>query len=571
MKFCRKKGGVLVAAVMVITVGTVPLWAQESRQGDRVIHRYFDPGLWGDEQHRSTTSQDEHSESRSARRPSSRPGDAPGLWLSPGQGEWILTAEGPLGPEAVEQPHGNLDTPQGQTELDDRTDRVDELDYQNNFDPSVVPFKRGVVQDRIRHSGDGSYAAYLADSSYRTVSTGGRLRPGEERFWGSFLVRIEPETRQLIPSVAPHQRVLSVDSEPELEVTIERDGADNFYLSGSHDELVRVNLELAVQRQYFDGAMDGSVGWDDFATFNGLDDEAMRRRAGEVVEMIGIDPGQMSPLQALERLVEYHRGFEARPYQQRSGSDLYEEISRERVGVCRHRSLTFMISAHFLGINTRYVYNEAHAFVEVYWPGQGWRRIDLGGAADAFNYHSDGGGNVHDGIWDWEFPRPDIYEEEIANLPGGGGEGAGGETGAAVEASEQSGDEDPLEHHDELDPFGGEEGGDMAMPQGHEGDHGVSDRHDHDTGEATRVQVVEADGAVYRGQPMRVRGAVEQVDGGEMVEVFLLPSGTVQWEQGLRLGTATVDADGKFDEEWTIPHQISLGRWQLRGRIVEVP
>ena len=50
-----------------------------------------------------------------------------------------------------------------------------------------------------------------------------------------------------------------------------------------------------------------------------------------------------------------------------------------RKGVCRHRAYAFLVTAQSLGIPTRLVENEAHAWVEVH-DGTLWRRIDLGGA-----------------------------------------------------------------------------------------------------------------------------------------------------------------------------------------------
>jgi hypothetical protein len=62
------------------------------------------------------------------------------------------------------------------------------------------------------------------------------------------------------------------------------------------------------------------------------------------------------------------------------GAQLYAELSRSRKGVCRHRAYAFTVTALGLGIPTRMLRNEAHAWVEVY-DGVRFHRIDLGGAA----------------------------------------------------------------------------------------------------------------------------------------------------------------------------------------------
>jgi len=64
---------------------------------------------------------------------------------------------------------------------------------------------------------------------------------------------------------------------------------------------------------------------------------------------------------------------------------LYEELALSRKGVCRHRSYAFLVTAHRLGLPTRFVHNEAHAWVEVF-DGRLWHRIDLGGAAGRIEY-----------------------------------------------------------------------------------------------------------------------------------------------------------------------------------------
>src|SRR5690606_39128426 len=64
---------------------------------------------------------------------------------------------------------------------------------------------------------------------------------------------------------------------------------------------------------------------------------------------------------------------------------LYEELALSRKGVCRHRSYAFLITALRVGLPTRFVHNEAHAWVEVF-DGRLWHRIDLGGAAGRVEY-----------------------------------------------------------------------------------------------------------------------------------------------------------------------------------------
>lgn len=545
-----------VAAVGAVTVAALPVSTQESTDGDRVIHRYFDAED-GDGDAESGLPEGAGGDGREAGvegadRPPTPAGAAPGMWMSPAHGEWIWTPEGPTGPGELTQPHGDLGAGAGPTELDGQTDRVDRLDYQSSFEPSVIPFKRGGVQDRVRRGRDGGYSVELGPRSYQEVPVGGELREGQERFWGSFLVRLEPERHFRIPSVAPGQRVLSVETEPEVRVDLRRDQADNFYVVGDADELVRINIELAVDRWYFDGAIDDSVGWEDFEIADWLDDQLLER-AETVFETIGVDRNSATPAEVLDRLVEYHRSFESRPVELPPGADRYVEISRRGVGVCRHRAMTFLISARAVGFETRYVYNDAHAFVEVDWPGQGWRRIDLGGAADEIDVQNRGSGAIHDGIWDPEFTRPDQYQEEMARL--------GGEVD---DTDPESGSEESTDPGIDADPDTGDVDAELGEFDEFEPPH-----FQEEPGRGADVEIQESEGEVYRGSEIEVRGRVEPSEAGQVVEIVLVPVGAADLDAGISLGRTDVEPGGGFQGRWEVPETVSLGRWQLQGRIAD--
>ena len=78
------------------------------------------------------------------------------------------------------------------------------------------------------------------------------------------------------------------------------------------------------------------------------------------------------------QLSDYFRAFMPGEQIEQDGS-VYERLTLSQIGVCRHRSYAFMVTARALGIPTRYVTNQVHAFVEVLDPSGRWRRVDLGG------------------------------------------------------------------------------------------------------------------------------------------------------------------------------------------------
>jgi hypothetical protein len=110
--------------------------------------------------------------------------------------------------------------------------------------------------------------------------------------------------------------------------------------------------------------------------------DSVRSEGVRIARQIGVVDGT-GPSEALRTLVRYFRGFSPsnEHLHATSGVDLYREIATSQKGVCRHRAYAFMVTALALGLPTRFVRNEAHAWVEVN-DGTRFHRIDLGGAAD---------------------------------------------------------------------------------------------------------------------------------------------------------------------------------------------
>ena len=98
--------------------------------------------------------------------------------------------------------------------------------------------------------------------------------------------------------------------------------------------------------------------------------------------------------------------------------DIYRDLCDSQAGVCRHRSFAFMVTANALGIPTRYVQNEAHAFVEVWFPDRGWQRIDLGGAALRMDVTGADNKTLHRPRADDPFHKPPEYKNQYTQLEG---------------------------------------------------------------------------------------------------------------------------------------------------------
>jgi|GEM_PF-1565529 len=633
--FRRASRAVLLAGLLLgCAAGLFALsthaWAQQTMSGEvgpdsrRVLHEYFDP--WNIQLSGAASARSASPSGSASGNPfAGLSGQPPGLSLQPATNEMILGNQGPVDAGATATPWGPLDPGAGApSRLDSATDRVDHLNYWANFEPSVVPYKRVVVQNQVRYVG-GEYSLHLESASFRTVAIqGGAARGDEEVFWGSFLLRARAGERHPIPSVAPDQRILSVQVAPMMGLRVEQDEADNFYIVPQLDGLLRVNMKVAAPKNYFNGDFSAAVRWGDFSQLPQRRDTRLsspiKNVAAGVLKLNGAST-RMAPRDALFALIEYYRDFEARPFPaELAGTDLYRAISQAQVGVCRHRSLAFVISARALGIPARYIYNEAHAFVEVYWPKMGWRRIDLGGAAEQLDYSGRRGGGVHQAASD-ALPQPPNYMSELermgADIPGyddedsalsedgssasqgaqaGPGESSGdgpsedkpsengpsGEEsvaagqGEALEKAAQAGaamSQAPLEDAEAAEPLvDGAQSSPAEASAGHEdmietkASENVA-KEDVDPRVAVRIDAVASNPEIFRGTALQLNGSIFSVQGRPIsratIKVFLGPLGVESTEGLALLGEIESDTSGRFSGQFPIPDDISIGRWSV--------
>lgn len=638
------RGGALLCLALICAGGifapSATGWAQQSGSSEdasssrdsaqsdrrrsnsrRVLHEYFDP--WN-VQFSGQASARKDSEDAGEGSFGGAPGQPPGLSLQPATDEMILGNQGPVDAGNTATPWGPLDPGAGApSRLDSETDRVDHLNYWANFEPSVVPYKRVVVQNQVRTI-DGEYSLHVDSGRFSGVTIqGGAARGDEEVFWGSFLLRARDGERHPIPSVAPEQRILSVQVAPMVGLRVERDEADNFYIVPASDGLLRVNMKIAAPRVYFSGVLSQAITWRDFSQLPQRRDtrlsKPIQRVAADVLKLNGAST-RMAPRDALYALIEYYRDFEARPFPDTlAKDDLYAAISEAQVGVCRHRSLAFVISARALGIPARYIYNEAHAFVEIYWPKMGWRRIDLGGAADQLDYAGRRGGGVHQAEPD-ALPQPPNYISELermgADIPGysddpdadfngdstsnqadGASETDGqGASSAGAQGDEQlsaTGEGEAAEPADDLaaspsqddaletaaqmaEDTPGDQAGDDPEVEGEAQIHEPSQEDEStqappepevDERRAVRIDVVASNPEIFRGTALELNGSIFSVQGRAisraMLKVYLGPVGVESTDGLVLLGEIESDAGGRFAGQFLIPDDISIGRWSV--------
>jgi hypothetical protein len=250
--------------------------------------------------------------------------------------------------------------------------------YDDPFTPATAPFKRFEAFDGVRND----YRLYVHDERLVEVTTAARPGADDVAFYADLVVDVAPDRSVRIPSVGPGARIvrarLGIGAD-DLPMRVMRDGADNWFLQVSgprRPTRARLVMEVVIARAAFGGDF-GDPAWSDLPSIPLLPVHVARESAA-VRSAIGVSRA-MRPRQAVAKLVAYFRGFADADDPPRGHGSIYLDLALSKKGVCRHRAFAFLVTAQGLGIPTRMVVNEAHAWVEVH-DGTMWRRIDLGGA-----------------------------------------------------------------------------------------------------------------------------------------------------------------------------------------------
>jgi hypothetical protein len=258
--------------------------------------------------------------------------------------------------------------------LDSNTSRPNQVSYSDPFVPAIPPFKRLYAYDAV----DEKLDLIVANRELHEIAIGGHVAAGDDQFFGDLEVEGSSDGVRL-PSVGPDARVLSLVLDPPASARVRADGADNRFLELQAPGPHHLTMHLAIDREVFGSSFNPAT-WDDLQSSLPARPALLFDAAAPVLAKIGVSREQM-PAQVTARLVEYFREFVPSddPIEER-GAALYQRIALSQRGVCRHRAFAFVVSALALGLPSRFVHNEAHAWVEVY-DAKIWHRIDLGGAA----------------------------------------------------------------------------------------------------------------------------------------------------------------------------------------------
>ena len=457
---------------------------------------------------------------------------------------------------------------------DENTGTDGTLHYVSVFNPDVLPFKRMSAFD----STDEAFTLHTSRAVLTEVPVGGRTDPKtRDRFWGDVLIKLEPGTDVALPSVAPDMRILSYEAKPSVRLKFSKDGSDNFYVrsdeptaSGTFHLVFYADADAGYfapslpQRRYKvrDVAAHAPPELKPMMPAKVRDDAAITMR------QLAIDP-DMELGSAFNTLVGYFRAFKAGDIPHPTG-DTYRDLCDSKAGVCRHRSFAFMITANALGIPTRLVENEAHAFVEVWFPERNWQRIDLGGAALRMDVTGANNKTLHRPRQEDPFIKPPEYRQNYTQLEGdikglsdqqiaekkksldeappSGASGAnGGATNAASARAAANGSGAPLAP-DRITP-------DPSLPA-------VTQDPKKPT---PKLLVTTASASAYRGDLIHIEGIARVGDKplpDRVVYVFLSPAGA-NGAHPIQIGSPKTGADGVFRVDLPLPPQLDLSTYEI--------
>lgn len=263
----------------------------------------------------------------------------------------------------------------------DRDGRAGRVVIDEVFDPGLGAMKRLKAYDRVAADGQ---TLEVADPQLRPLVADPTLQ--YSRFLeASFLVQFH--AGEAIPIYSPHPKAIleSFRTDPPLPGSVRffRDGADTLHALAQVDRVARLNLTFRVSQDYYSFTAPEGSRVSDYRYGAGLQKPvlpaALQREAATVLARAGVqDPGDVRG--TVEALAAYFRSFtEGDIPPPTEVESLYLALALGEKGCCRHRAFAFLVTAQSVGIPTRAVVNEAHAFVEVATPDGHWHQINLGG------------------------------------------------------------------------------------------------------------------------------------------------------------------------------------------------
>ena len=462
-------------------------------------------------------------------------------------------------PDSLEIPSpadgaGGTAAAQEQFRPDRDTRRPEVNGYADPFTPATAPFKRLAAYDGV----DDQYTLYVHDQRRAPLPVGSARLPDEDQFFFDAVIDLAPDRDVRLPSVGPEARILRARlgrGADDIAFRVLHDGADNWYLRSSgmtRPIRARVVMELSIARATFGGPI-ADPSWTDLLPVPKLPIN-VQHDAALVASAIGVSRA-MRPRQVVAALVDYFRSFSDSDEALASRGNVYFDLALSKKGVCRHRAFAFLVTALGLGIPTRMLINEAHAWVEIH-DGSLWRRIDLGGA-----------GRLNASLATGDEAR---YQppSDAFGWPSGSRSGDEMVVAARLQGAAAMADAGRISNVGAaLGPWQGEPGAQSSEATANEAQ-APREPWVPSTDERPRASVtlIVVDGGARRGAALRMRGRVDahgESCGHVAVDILLRSSAAAR---PLFLGTLATGDDGSFNGAIVIPESIALGDYEVIGR-----
>jgi len=485
-------------------------------------------------------------------------------------------AEGEEADLPVSRPHSAAPNPEN-FRPDRLTSLEGSLDYYEAFNPSVAPFKRVTAFGAIRLDADGKTPVLgLEDARRRVVPIEGLQAPApdarpRDRFVGEIDLDFHANSLQALPTVSPESRILTLTTQPKLDVQIERDAADNMFLRARGplpDGTVHVRWDTDAPRSYF-GTEIPTTKLRELSGLRGQStvpalERSIARRAQHFAGELGIT-ANTELRTALEKLTNHFRGFVESAEPPANTGDLYLDLVHGGKGLCRHRAYGFVVTARALKIEARFVQNEAHSWVEVRLPETGFVRIDLGGASHGLTAHDTHGRMSYVPAQPDTLPRPAAYRQSHARAARDNpatGEPLDPATEAAslsgrwlpdgTDASSQAAGADKISS-------GASTGPAAAARSGSDQGSGVK--------QSVHLQLEDRRASAVRGGKLVLTGRAlddnERGVPGLRVEVWIRRP---ERQQRMLLAVQVSDPDGYFRADFGVPPDLAVGDYRLQVR-----
>lgn len=245
--------------------------------------------------------------------------------------------------------------------------------------PDLGAMKRLKAYDTV--SADGETLG-TAEATIAPLFDDGTLRY-DTTLVCSFPVSFHPNVPIPIFSPHPKARIQSFSLDPPLAgIRFFRDKADTLYAFGQASKVSTLNVTFVVSQDYY-SLPRTTARLTDYVYSPVMPRPVVPARLAQDAKLVLARAGVKDSNDigaTLGSLSSYFRSFTEGDIPPPTQVDsLYLALALGGHGCCRHRAFAFMITAQAIGIPTRTIVNEAHAFVEVQLPDGRWHQINLGG------------------------------------------------------------------------------------------------------------------------------------------------------------------------------------------------